>query len=201
MGDVEGNYQILEKFTNGAANSLNQNNQRVKLTLTPNASGGYDAAITVTNQQGEKRQASINNYLTKEEFLSLDTFVFAGKTLVEGNHYGDKLAGIKNVVITKYGTVTKAEDAIVLSEGDVVGIKFANSTEKPFDTQLVLVRYADGRFSSMKVVDFGGRCDEEGYLSVRVTREKPEENKFMIMTLDKDNTLKPLKKAEMVIIN
>ena len=180
--------------------TYNRNNLHISLKLTPNESGNYDANMTFTNESGVKKSWKTANYITEAELLSLDSFVFAGQTLSTGADYGNGVAGIKNVIVKRTGVQVKEGDAILLSEGETVGIRFRNPTVKPFDAQLVLVRYAGEKFSSMKIIDFGGRRDKEGYLSIRVEKEKEDEDRFLLMLLDGHNNLKPLKSAENIII-
>ena len=158
--------------------------------------------MTLVNELGNVNSSwTITNYVTGAEFLKLNTFAFESGTVKVGTAKGMKMAGIKNVIIKKTGTVTKDGSTLVLSEGDTVGIKFTNTLARPFDAQLVLVRYAGDKFSPMKLIDFNGRRDANGYLSIRVEKEKPEEDRFMVMLLDGNNALKPLKSAEMIVLS
>ena len=205
FGNASGAYQETQKVeytdTVTGKGTYNRNNLHINLKLTQNSTGSYDATMTFTNELGSQKTWTIANYLTETELLKIDNFVFAGQTLAEGLKYGSGIAGIKNVVITREGIQIKDGDATLLAEGETLGIKFNNPTGKPFDAQLVLVRYAGEKFSSMKIVDFNGRRDKDGYLSIRVEKEKEDEDRFMLMLLDAHNNLKPLKSAENIVIS
>ena len=205
FGNASGAYQETQKveYTDRVTGkgTYNRNNLHINLKLTQNATGSYDATMTFTNELGSQKSWTIANYLTEAELLKIDNFVFAGQTLAEGLKYGSGIAGIKNVVVTREGVQIKDGDATLLAEGETLGIKFNNPTGKPFDAQLVLVRYAGEKFSSMKIVDFNGRRDKDGYLSIRVEKEKEDEDRFMLMLLDAHNNLKPLKSAENIVIS
>ena len=179
---------------------FNKNNLQVVCKLTPNSTGGYDANITVTNYKSEKYTASAKDILTADEFESLDTFVVATATLGAGTGYGKGIAGIKNIIVTKTGTESVYDGgAIVINEGKSVGIKFQNPTKRPFDAKLMLVRYIGEKFSSVTVMDADDRTDATGYLTVPVTRENPEEDRFRIMFLE-GNNMRPIRKADEVLI-
>ena len=206
LGDANGEYQASHKVeytdTITGEGDFNRNNLHINLKLTPNSKGNYDAAMVLTNEFGTVNERwTVADYLTGAEFLKIDNFVFAGQTTKDGTSKGVGVAGIKNVIVKKTSTQVKEGDAIVLSEGDTLGIKFRNVLERPFDAQLVLVRYAGEKFSSMKIVDFNGRRDKDGYLSIRVEKEKEDEDRFMLMLLDAHNNLKPLKSAENIVIS
>ncbi len=206
FADASGTYKDTQKveFTDYVTGKgpYNRNNLHINLKLTPNASGNYDANMTLVNELGNVNSSwTITNYVTGAEFLKLNTFAFESETVKVGTAKGMKMAGIKNVIIKKTSTVTKDGSTLVLSEGDTVGIKFTNTLARPFDAQLVLVRYVGDKFSSMKLIDFNGRRDANGYLSIRVEKEKEDEDRFMVMLLDGNNALKPLKSAEMIVLS
>ena len=185
----------------GGRSQYNMNNLHVVCTLKPNTSGGYDATLTITNYTATTTTVTLANFLTKDQFLKLDKFVFASQTNGKGNNYGKGMSGIKNVVVTSTGAVKTTEGGtLTFNDGDVAGIKFSNPTARNFDAQLMLVRYVDDKFSSMTQATILDRDDKSGYLSIRLTKEKPEENNFLLMLLDGEGKMKPLKAADKIVI-
>ncbi len=202
LGKAEGGYALVKTVDSSGISEYNKNNLHIVCTFTPNSTGGYDAALTLTNSKGVVTTVSLADMFTAEEFEMIDTFTIATATTAVGTNYGKGIAGIKNICLTKSGGSATVEDGkLVLSEGDTVGIRFNNTLARPFDAQLVLARYVDDKFSSMKIIDFNGRRDANGYLSIRVDKENEEENNFLLMLLDSDNALKPLKSAEAIVIS
>lgn len=197
LGDAAGEYQVTEVVEWGVVSTYNRNNIHVVCTFTPNSGGGYDAVMTATNAEGFVTSASLTNILTAEEFEALDTFVIGSGTVSEGTRYGERIAGIKNIVVTRF---TDGESDATFDNGDFGGIKFKNLLKKPFDATLLLVRYADGKYSSMDIYEFNGRSDDEGYLSLCLDRVNPEEDSFKVMLVDSVGNMMPLKMADDVVI-
>ncbi len=201
LANSAGTYAQTISVPGGGKSQYNKNNLHIVCTLKPNTSDGYDATLTITNYTLTTTTVTLANILTKEEFLKLDTFVFASQTVGKGNNYGKGMAGIKNVVVTSTGAVKTTEGGtLAFNDGDVAGIKFSNPTARNFDAQLMLVRYVDDKFSSMSQATILDRDDKSGYLTIRLTKEKPEENNFLLMLLDGEGKMKPLKAADKVII-
>ncbi len=203
LGDAKGNYATVQTVEGGDLRStFNRNNLRIVCRFTPNGEGGYDAALTLTNSDGVTLTGVCADILTEAEFLALDTFVIATKTEGQGQAYGKGIAGIKNIVVTSTGATPETEGGVpVFANGDVVGIKFLNPTKRAFDAKLMLVRYVDDRFSSMSECTTADRNEAEGYLTIPVTREKAEENNFLVMLVSDDGTMKPLKAADVIKVN
>ena len=181
--------------------TFNKNNLRILCKLTPNASGDYDATLTLKNHKSETVTATVENFITGAEFAEIDTFTIASETTAAGIRYGNGVAGVKNVRVTKTGKAEVYEgDLMAFEEGDVVGIRYENPTKRPMDAQMMLVRYVDDKFSSVDVYTFDDLKKEEGYLSIPVSKKSADENKFMIMLVDGEGNMKPLKAAEDIVI-
>ena len=50
-----------------------------------------------------------------------------------------------------------------------------------FNAKALVVRYVDDRYSSMEIYEVSNREEEDGYISVRINKERSEENKFKAM--------------------
>ncbi len=201
LGKPEGGYTLVKTVDSSGISEYNKNNLHIVCSFTPNSTGGYDAALTLTNSKGVVTTASLANIFTAEEFETINTFTIATATAAVGTNYGKGIAGIKNICLTKSGGTATVEDGkLVLSEGDVVGIKFENPTQKPVLAKVMLVRYVDDKFSSMSEYTIDGREEESGYITIKVNKTKEEENDFLIMLVN-GNEMKPLKAADAVLIN
>ncbi len=198
---VFANQQTVEYNDIVGITKFNKNNLRIVCKLAPNSSGNYDATLTLANHKSETVTATIANFLTEAEFTELDTFTIASATLGAGSRYGQGVAGVKNVRVTRCGKADAFEgDLMAFEEGEVVGIRFENPTKRPMDAQVMLVRYVDDKFSSVDVYTFDDRKQEEGYLSIPVSKKSADENKFMIMLVDGEGNMKPLKAADDIVI-
>ncbi len=202
LGDAGGNYATVQTVEGGdLMSTFNKNNLHIVCKLIPNSQGGYDASLTLTNSDGVTLTGECANILTQDEFAEIDTFVIATETQGQGQGYGKGIAGIKNIVVTSTGAEPETDGGTpVFADGDVVGIKFLNPTKRAFDARLMLVRYVDDKFSSMAECTTADRNEKEGYLTIPVTREKAEENNFLVMLVDGNNNMLPLKSADVIKI-
>ena len=202
LADAKGNYAGTQEVEGGMlVSDFNKNNLHIICVLLANGNGGYDGSVGLINHNGKVLYVTVSNILTEEQFAKLDTFVIATGTDGVGTSYGKGIAGIKNIVVTSIGARFETEgDVPVFAEGDVVGIKFQNPTKMAFDAKVMLVRYVDDKFSSMSECTALDRNEAEGYLTIPITREKAEENNFLVMLVDGDE-MKPLKSADVIKVN
>lgn len=199
LADADYNFAKAEVVEWGDVSKHNRNNLHITCRIFENESGKYDAVMKIKNAENIETDAEYKNFLTKAEFLKLNTFVIANRTLAAGTRYGEAIAGIKNIVITKSGRDARENgEAPEFMDGDTVGIEFKNMTAKPFDATIIFAGYKDGRLVSVSTGDYKDRSDEEGFLSARVL--KSDADSYKVLLLNGSGDLVPVRAAEDILV-
>ncbi len=202
LSDSENSYALTETVDWGDVSKHNRNNLHIKCRIEENENGGYDATINIKNASNVETNAFLENILTKEEFLKLDTFVIANQTLAEGASYGETIAGIRNIVVTKSGRdAYESGDMAMFSNGDFGGIGFRNLTQKPFDAMMLLGGYKDGSLVSVSVENFKDRDEKDGFLSMCLDNAASDADSYKVILVENPENMRPFKEAENIEIS
>lgn len=200
LSNSENSYTQTEIVDWGGVSKYNRNNLHIKCHFEKNESGGYDAAMNIKNASNEETDVVLENILTKEEFLKIDTFVIAGQTLAEGTRYGETIAGIKNIVVTKSGRNAYGNgEMAVFNDGDFAGIEVKNLTKKPFDATMLLAEYDNEQLVSVSTRNFND-IDKNGFLSMRLDKKQSGESNFKVMLIKDLVNMIPLTNADNILI-
>lgn len=156
-------FSFTEGVPCGTVNDLNRNKMHVNVRFTPDGSGLYDAAVTLVNEFGKTYTAVLNGIMTIDEFESLNTLYFSTATQWSGTEYGNKVVGLKNIVMKKSGvTGYEQPDAVpVFKNGSNIGISYNNITGRPFAGILTIAAYSNGRLVGIENKEFNISSDKE----------------------------------------
>ena len=197
LGNSENSYQLTEIVDWGDESRYNKNNLHIKCSIKENEEDGYDAFMNIRNANGIETDVQLKDILTKEEFVKINTFVIANQTISQGTRYGETIAGIKNILVTKMGNNLYESDQITkFQDGEFGGIQFSNLTQKPFDATILLGGYRNGQLVSASTYNFESRDEKSGFLSIPVHKTEANEEKFKVFLIEDTESMRPFKTVD-----
>lgn len=203
LADSSGTYAENVSVPSWDSNDINRNDTHISLKLEKNADGGYNAELTVLSEYGKKDVYTAENYLTAAEFEKLDMIFISSRTLKDSakKDKGLNMAGIKNIVINKYGmNAEKNSDGLpVFKDGATVSVPFKNISGKDFGADITVGAYKNDMLLSADKFSFDISGKKIGTLTFRLNSKEDAESYKIFMFSDFDN-LVPKKESESLII-